>query len=396
MRAKFKFVWTAVAAIALGLLSQEKALAQSGISDTEIRIGMWTPLSGPLSLLGTSARDAVQIWANEINEKGGIHGRKINFISYDDAGSPQEAQTAVRRLLTQDEVFMLIGGSVSGSTLPVRQVIDRAKVPFVSSISSNINLMKPFSRYLFRIYANEEALSEHLVKWVIGEKKHKRPAIIYTSNDYGIGGYNAIRDFMKKTYNVDFVASERYNPNDQDFSAQLLRIRAADADSILVFSFASEAGIIARQARELGLKAELYGGAATATPLFQKAAGEAGKGFMAVYPLPELTEATTPAIQEYRKKLEKLYPNGMPAGRPSEYDFLAYAAAKATEAGLQKAGRNLDREGLVKALETLRNFETGLAYPVTWTAESHEATTQASIIQIDDNHHWKMLHHEVK
>lgn len=396
MRAKFKFVWTAVAAIALGLLSHEKTLAQSGISDTEIRIGMWTPLSGPLSLLGTSARDAVQIWANEINENGGIHGRKIKFISYDDAGSPQEAQTAVRRLLTQDEVFMLIGGSVSGSTLPVRQVIDRAKVPFVSSISSNINLMKPFSRYLFRIYANEEALSEYLVKWVVGEKKRKRPAIIYTSNDYGIGGYHAIRDFMKKKYNVDFVAAERYNPNDQDFSAQLLRIRAANADSILVFSFAPEAGIIARQARELGLKAELFGGAATATPLFQKAAGEAGKGFMAVYPLPELTEANTPEIQEYRKKLEKLYPNGMPAGRPSEYDFLAYAAAKATEAGLQKAGRKLDREGLVKALETLRDFHTGLTYPVTWTAESHEATKQASIIQIDDNDHWKMLHHEVK
>jgi branched-chain amino acid transport system substrate-binding protein len=150
----------AIAATALVLVAaaQTRAFAQTGLTETEIRIGMWTPLSGPLSLLGTSARDAVQLWSNEVNERGGIHGRKIVFISYDDAGSPQEAQTAVRRLITQDDVFMLIGGSISGSTLPVRQVIDRSKIPFVASISSNINLMKPFSRYIFRIYANENSL----------------------------------------------------------------------------------------------------------------------------------------------------------------------------------------------------------------------------------------------
>src|SRR3974390_1874172 len=74
------------------------ACAEPGVTDTEIRIGMWTPLSGPVALLGQSARDAVRLWAKEINEKGDIHGRKINFIFYDDAGSPQEAQTAVRRL----------------------------------------------------------------------------------------------------------------------------------------------------------------------------------------------------------------------------------------------------------------------------------------------------------
>lgn len=385
-----------VAAAVAAVFPLASASAQTGITDTEVRIGMWTPLSGPLSLLGTSARDAVQMWTEEVNNKGGIHGRKLKFISYDDAGSPQEAQAAVRRLLTQDDVFMLIGGSVSGATLPVRQVIERAKVPFVASISSNINLMKPFSRYIFRVYANENSLSEYLVKWVVGHRKSKRPAIIYTSNDYGIGGYNAIRGFMKSNYGIDFVAAERYNPNDQDFSAQLLRIRSADADAILVFSFAAEAGIITRQAKELGIKAGLYGGAATATPLFQRAAGEAARGFEAVYPLPELMEAETPAVVAYRGKLNKLYPTNMPAGRPSEYDFLAYSAAKAVEQALEKAGRNLDRERLVQALESLRNFDTGLTYPITWTAENHEATVQASIIEIDDKLHWKMLQHTVK
>src|SRR6185312_10699950 len=143
------------------------ARAEPGVTDNEIRIGMWTPLSGPVALLGQSARDGVRLWVKEINDKGGVQGRKINFISYDDAASPQEAQVAVRRLIDQDQVFMLISGSVSGSTLPVRQVITREKVPFVSSISSNMNLMKPFSRYIFRIYANEDTQALGMVEWMM-------------------------------------------------------------------------------------------------------------------------------------------------------------------------------------------------------------------------------------
>ena len=112
--------------------------AEPGVTDNEIRIGMWTPLSGPLALLGTSTRDAIEVWVKEVNDKGGLNGRKIKFIVYDDGGSPQEARTAIRHLIDQDQVFMLIGGSSSGSTLPVRQIITNNKVPLVSSISSNV------------------------------------------------------------------------------------------------------------------------------------------------------------------------------------------------------------------------------------------------------------------
>jgi branched-chain amino acid transport system substrate-binding protein len=366
--------------------------AQQGLTDTEIRIGMWTPLSGPLSLLGTSTRDAVRLWADEVNGRGGIHGRKIKFIAYDDAGSPQEAQAAVRRLLSQDDVFALIGGSVSGSTLPVRQVIDRAKVPFIASVSSNINLMKPFSRYIFRIYANENALSDVLVSWTIKDLKSKKPAIIYTSNDYGVGGYRAIGEYLKNEHGINIVAAERYNPTDQDFSAQLLRVRSSGADALIIYSFAAEAGIIVRQAKELGLDLPIVGGAATATPLFQRAAGDAARGFYAVYPIPELTETSkSPAVLRYRKMLDQLHPTGMPAGRPSEYDFLSYSAAKTLELALEKSGRNLDRETLVKQLEAIKSLDTGLIFPISFSADNHEATSHASIIRVGDDLHWRVV-----
>ena len=382
----------AIAALGFFALSQV-ARAEPGVTDTEIRIGMWTPLSGPVALLGQSARDAVRLWAKEINDKGGIHGRKINFIFYDDAGSPQEAQAAIRRLIDQDQVFMLISGSVSGSTLPVRQIITREKVPFVSSISSNINLMKPFSRYIFRIYGNEDVQAYNILGWMINSEKVQRPAILYNSNDYGVGGFQIYQERLKTEHQVASVAAERYNPGDQDFTAQLLRMKAANPDGLLVYAFAQEAGIIVRQAKEFGLTAKLFGGGGTATPLLQRGAGPAAIGFTAVLVVPEIPESSThPAVVEYRDKLKAaLYPDGFPPGRPSEYDTAAYAAAKITQATLGKVGHNLTREAFVDALETTKNFDTGMTFAISYSKDNHEGTTETQIVRVSPDLKWQTV-----
>jgi branched-chain amino acid transport system substrate-binding protein len=367
--------------------------AELGVTDTEIKIGMWTPLSGPVALLGQSARDAVQLWAKEVNDKGGIDGRKINFIVYDDAASPQEAQTAIRRLIDQDQVFMLISGSVSGSTLPVRQIITREKVPFVSSISSNDNLMSPFSRYIFRIYANEDAQAYGIVQRMMELEGIKRPAIIYNSNDYGVGGYQIFEKLLKEKYKIPVVAAERYNQGDQDFTAQLLRIKAANPDGLLVYAFAQDASIVVRQARELGLTAKMFGGGGTSTPLLQRGAGQAAVGFTSVLVVPEIPESSTkPAVVEYRDKLKKeFYPNGFPPGRPSEYDTAAYTAAKITEAAIRKVGKNLTREAFVEALEMMKDFDIGMTFPVSYTKADHEGTTQIEIVRVAPDLKWQSI-----
>jgi branched-chain amino acid transport system substrate-binding protein len=352
---------------------------------------MWTPLSGPLSLLGNSTRDAVSIWVKDINDKGGIAGRKLKLIAYDDAASPQEAQAVIRRLLNQDEVFMLIGGSASGSTLPLKPIIEQDKVPFIASISSNMNLMRPFSRHIFRVYANEESQAIGLIDWMMQGENIKRPAIIYNSNDYGVGGYNAMKGRLKSKFNLELVAAERYNATDQDFTAQLLRIKAANPDGLLIFSFAPEAGIISRQAKELALPAKLFGGGGTATPLFQRGAGDSAKGFESVFTMPDMPERSQlPGMSAYREKLKQMYSNALPPGRPSEYDLSAYGASKITEAALQKVGRNLTREAFIDAVESLKNFDTGVTFPVTYSKESHEGTDKVTIIRVGDDLHWEV------
>jgi branched-chain amino acid transport system substrate-binding protein len=368
------------------------AQAEPGITDSEIRIGMWTPLSGPAALLGQSARDGVRVWVKEVNDRGGIQGRKVNLIAYDDAASPQEAQAAVRRLIDQDEVFMLISGSGSGSTLPVRQMITAKKVPFVSSISSNINLMQPFSRYIFRIYANEDYQGIEIMDWMMKNAGVKKPAIIYNSNDYGVGGFKVFDEKLKDVYRLPLAAAERYNPGDQDFTAQLLRIKGASPDGLLVYAYAAEAGIIVRQAKELGITAKMFGGGGSGTPLLQRGAGEAAIGFTSVHVVPEMADTSSrPAVVKYRDQLKAwFYPEAFPPGRPSEYDLAAYMAGKITEAALEKIGRSPTREAFVDALETMKDFDTGTTFPVTFTKDSHEGTTHVSIIRVNPGLKWEV------
>src|SRR5207302_421850 len=142
------------------------------------------------------------------------------------------------------------------------------------------NLFVPFSPTSFRVYANEIAQAERIVDYSLNELKVKKPAMIYTSNDYGVGGMEIVSAALKKA-GIELVTAVRYNQGDQDFSAQLLSIRQAGADSLYVWSFAAEAGIIVRQAKELGLNVSMLGGGATPTPLFPRGAGEAGIGFAA-------------------------------------------------------------------------------------------------------------------
>lgn len=389
------FSWSSVLSLLLASLTMVAAATQArcqeiGVSDNEVVLGMWTPLTGSTSLLGTSERDAIQIGIDEINAAGGINGRKLRLVVYDDAGSPQEAQASVRRLLSQDRVFGLIAGSTSGSTLPVLPLIGREKVPFLASISSNRNLLVPPRDNVFRVFSNEIAHADRLLEYTVKKFGVKQPALIYTSNDYGIGGEEAVREWLGKS-NIALKASERFNQGDQDFSAQLLRIAQSGADALYVWAFAAEAGVITRQAKELGLKVPLFGGAGTATPLFPKAAGQSGEGFIAVTFAPFLADDSTNAeIVKYRSALKSKYPGGLPPGRPSEYDFAGYAAIKIFAEGLSRAGRSLTRAKFIDALETLNDFRTGVMFPVTYSKASHEGTAAATMIRINAGLAWEV------
>jgi ABC-type branched-subunit amino acid transport system substrate-binding protein len=318
----------------------------------------------------------------------------VRLIAYDDAGSPTEAVAAVRRLTSQDRVFALVCGSASGPTLAAMDLIREAGAPFVSCVTAHRNLFQPFSRNVFRIYANEIAQGRGLIDYIADKKGHKRIAILYNSTDFGIGGNEIMSAYLKEKYKLDFVAAERYNVGDQDFSAQILRIRQANPDSVILHAFAAEAGVIARQVRQLGILTPLYGGGGVPTPLFPRAAGTVGVGIVAVWVFPVFPESDAPPVEAYKKKAQQyLFQTGFPVGRPSLYDMTGYIGADVTGEGLRRAGRNLTRAGFIRSLETLRDYVPGggLGFPVTFSATNHEGTDRVIMARLNGHLDWDVL-----
>lgn len=354
-----------------------------GVTDAEIVLGVQTVMSGSLALSGISERDGLQIWADQVNAAGGINGRKVRILFLDDKGLPQEGLNVVRRLINEEKVFALVAGSGSGSQLPVMETIRQSGTPFVASMSTNPTLVKSPDPHVFRVYANDDTVGGGIIDYLVESQHVKRPAIVYNSTDYGLGGLQATEARLKK-YGLQYVAKEKYNVGDTNFSAQMLRIKQANPDAVVVYGFAQESGPIVKQGKELGLDVPYIGGGATSTPLFPESAGEAGIGFVSAYVVPVLPDDTSkPVVKQYLDALNKQYNGKLPVGRPSLFDYLGYGAGKVVEQGLRAAGKDLNRQSFEDALNKLKDYNAdGALFAVTFAPQDHEGGSKVAFIQV--------------
>jgi branched-chain amino acid transport system substrate-binding protein len=378
-----KTLRSVVLALAVLAAAAPSALAEDGVTKEAVSIGYFSVMTGPVNLAGTSGWDGFRLHVDEVNKKGGVHGRKISLVGpYDEACKPSEAVAVVNKLIHQDKVFAMAGGGCSGATLAALPAIKDARIPFLITISTHVKFMQPQLPNVFRAgTVPDDILTTALADTAARQLNARRVAILYVANDYGKGGAAGITKRLEK-YKITPVAQEPYNVGDSDFSAQVLRLKRETPDLVFLYAYHKEAGIIVRQAAELGLKTKWLGSGATSTPLFPQAAGEAGTGFVSVQPIPLLTESDQPDMAAYRAKLAALYPGGVPAGRPSDYDMFNYGGARVLVEALQKAGPDLTRARFSDALESLRNVQTGTTFPVSFSKDDHEGSKGATFIEI--------------
>ncbi len=370
-----------LAAVLLATLAP--AAAEDGVTRDAVTIGYFSVMTGPVNLAGTSGWDGFRIYVDEVNKQGGVNGRKIQLVGpYDEACKPSEAVAVVNKLIHQDRVFAIAGGGCSGASLAALPAIKESGIPFLITISTHVKFMQPVLPNVFRAgTVPDDVLTTALADTAVKQLKAKRIAILYVANDYGKGGAAGLTKRLEK-YKIAPIAQEPYNVGDSDFSAQVLRLKRDNPDLVFLYAYHKEAGIIVRQAVELGLKTKWLGSGATSTPLFPQAAGDAGVGFVSVQPLPGLIEGNQGEMGAYRAKLAALYPGGLPAGRPSDYDMFNYGGAKVLVEGLRKAGPELTRQRFIAALESLHDLQTGTTFPVSFTKDDHEGSRGATFIEI--------------
>ena len=371
----------------LVLLLAAPARSDDGVSRDTIRIGAHGPLTGPAAFVGLGSRAGMQLAVQEINAAGGVNGRKFEVLYEDDGNSPAKALAAVKKLVEQDKVFMILGLSASNPTIGVLDYLKGAKVPGYFSIASAPQITHPFNRYLFRGAATESArygelYSEFLTQFL----QVKRIAILSSPGENGKNEADNLTRYLDRWYGLKPVTRAEFKLGDKDFTPQLLQAKGANPEIIVLDTAAPEAAIILRQARELGIRLPLFGGGATVDNALIATDSYVAEGFMGPWSVPLFPDSEDPAMTKFRESWTKLNPNP-PKGRPNLFDLWSYGDTYDVAEGLRRAGSEPTREKLVDALETLDGYRVSeVASPRTFTAWHHIGNFQTHIMVVLGQH----------
>jgi branched-chain amino acid transport system substrate-binding protein len=235
-----------------------------------IRIGGIFSITGPASFLGEPERNTVKMLADQLNQAGGLLGRKVEAILYDDESDATKAVIAVDRLLKRDKVVAVVGPSTSGSSLAIATKIEEAKVPLLSCAAAK-KIVQPVRRWIFKVAASDELAVKRIFQ-DLAQHKLSRVAILTASDAYGAGGREDIKE-LAPGLGIRLVADEVFGPKDTDMTAQLTRIKGTDAQAIVVWGTNPGPAVIARNRVQLGVKLPLYMSSGIASKRFIELAG---------------------------------------------------------------------------------------------------------------------------
>ena len=296
-----------VAPLAVGPILEAQA------ADDFIKIGEVGSTTGSEATFGVATHQGVDLAIKEINATGGIKGKKLKVILLDNQGKPEEAATATTRLITQDKVTAIIGEVASSRSLAMAPIAQQNKIPMISPSSTNPKVTA-IGDYIFRVCFIDPFQGFVMARFAAENLKIKRVAILRdVKNDYSVGLAKYFTETFKKL-GGDIVLDQSYSAGDIDFKSQLTAIRATKPDAIFVPGYYTEVGLIARQARSLGLKVPLLGGDGWDSPKLLQIGGKAMEG--AYFSNHYSAEDKSPHVQAFIDRYRKAYkdtPSGLAA-----------------------------------------------------------------------------------
>ena len=251
-----------------------------------IKIAGIFALTGRAAHIGTAQRDAVIIAIDEVNEKGGINGRKLEMVMADTESNPTKAVMALKKVLEAENVVAIIGPTLTGTAMAMRGFIEKEKIAAFMHSGGDVILKAPLKKNDPKSLPKWTFKSPYRAAHAMGKiceymSKHSIRAIgfIYSNEGFGKDGLKNVMAEAPK-YSVKVVAQEAFEPKDVDMTAQLTRIKAHRVDGIIAWTVGPAMGIIAKNVKQLGIKAPLFECHGAGDPIFWKVAGEAGEGVM--------------------------------------------------------------------------------------------------------------------
>ena len=342
--------------------------AEAGVTDQKILLGQSAAFTGPAAQLGIQMHAGAKAYFDAVNAQGGVHGRRIEIIQADDKYEADLAAANTKRLIETDNVFALfgyVGTPTSNAALPI---FTQARVPFFAPFTGAESLRQPFNREVFNIRASYFDETEHLVDRLV-KTGIKNIAVFYQNDAYGRAGLAGVERALK-LMKIELVATATVERNSTDVSAAVAKILPKKPDAIIQISAYASCAAYIRSMQTAGYTGQFYNVSFVGSQALADTLGKDGPGVVISQVVPFPWRAATPIVSEYQKVMVK-------AG-VKDWNFSSlegFIAAKVFTEGLKRAGKDLTREKLVRALESInRNtFDTG-GFDVNFSPANHNGS----------------------
>jgi branched-chain amino acid transport system substrate-binding protein len=348
-------------------------VAGSVLSQETIKIGEFGSLTGDNASFGTSQNNGVQMAVEEINAGGGVLGKKIELTVEDNQTKQGETTTIARKLISQDHVCAIIGEVASSKTLEAAPIAQAAKIPLIATAATNPKVTQT-GDYVFRVCFTDDFQAVVIARFVLEKLKEKNIAFMTdVKQDYSVGLTNIAKDYLTKN-GGNIVKEQSYSSGDKDFRAQLTDLKSANPDVIIITGYYPEASLIAKQARQFGIKATLVGGDGWDGSSLIPVGGKAIEG--AYFSNHFSTEDKSPLVQDFVKKYKQKY-NAV----PDAFAALGYDATKLLADAIKRAG-STDPDKIRAAIQDTQGFP-GVSGKIT-IGKDRNAVKSAVILTIKD------------
>ncbi len=328
-------------------------LAQApGVSADKIILGQAAVFSGPAAQLGIQMRNGIRAYLDEVNAKGGVHGRKLELVSEDDRYEPKVAPSATKKLLEEHKVFALIGYVGTPTGVVHLPVVTQARVPLVGMFTGAEALRVPFNRYIFHVRASYYDETEKIVEQVVSTGGHKI-SVFYQNDAYGEAGRKGAELALERR-KMKIHSQGTVERNTVKVEEAAKAIHASQPDAVVMVSAYTSIAAFVREMQKLGSGATFYNVSFVGSKALADALGKEGSGVAIAQVVPFPWGTGVPVVKEYQRFAKK-------AGY-TDYNFSAlegFLSAKVMVEGLRRAGRNPTREGLVEALEKMNDVDLG-------------------------------------
>ncbi|MCF8210605.1 MAG: ABC transporter substrate-binding protein [Rhodoferax sp.] len=355
---------------------------QPVVAQTSIKIGSILSVTGPAAFLGEDMKAGMELAVEEINAKGGVAGRKIDWIFYDAESQTQKGLTATRRLLDQDKVDMIVGGgNMSGMAIAMLGLTEKAALPFMSTEGA-MDIVMPVAerQWTFKSTADDEQVMERLADY-FAKKGIKKIALLADSSGFGQSAVGQLKKVAARR-GLD-VMYETFNPSDTDMTPQLGKIKEANVQSIVCWTVTPAGVVFLKQAQQLGLdKLNLIHSYGFVDQRYMQLAGDAARNLLLVsvkFPvgadLPD-SDPQKARIAALTRNFEVKFKR-----KPNQFAAQTYDAIYLVSAAIEKAG-GTDRTKVKDALSSINNWP-GVGGVFNFSKERHSGLSKEDLVLVN-------------